>query len=115
MGEIKRIQFNAYSRQKMVFNLGSFLVAYGVKSQLALCWVCFYVATLTPFPIHSISNELTDTVHMTVYARGREGPILKILVSTRDRKENKKRKYMLQATLLVIGSKSRRNQRDLCY
>lgn len=100
---------------KMVFNLGSCLIAYGIKSQLALCWVFLYVATLTTFPIHSINIELTDTIHMKVYARGREGPILKILVSTRDRKENKKRKYLLQVTLLVIRSNSRRNQKDLFY
>lgn len=97
---------------KMVFNIGSCLIAYGIKSQLALCWVFLYLATLTTFSIHSINIELTDTVHMKVYARGRERPILKILVSTRDRKENKKRKYHLAG---LIGSNSRRNQRDQFY
>lgn len=112
MGKIKRIQFNVYSGRKMVFNLGSF------SNHI---WYKITVDSLLGIPLctypnhisHSLNIELTDTVHMIVYARGRDGPTLKFLNSTRDRKENKKRKYLLQATSLVTGSNSRRNQRDL--
>lgn len=45
---------------------------------------------LTMFPIHSINMELTDTVHMTVHARGRENPALKVVVFTKDGKRTKK-------------------------
>lgn len=96
----------------MVFNLGSF------SNHI---WYKITVDSLLGIPLctypnhisHSLNIELTDTVHMIVYTRGRDGPTLKFLNSTRDRKENKKRKYLLQATSLAIGSNSRRNQRDL--
>lgn len=84
---MKRIQSNVYSRQKVVFNLRSFLDTCGVKLQSALCWVCLYVPNHISYSFNNI--ELTDTIHMTVHARDREDPALKMLVSTRAGKRTK--------------------------